>query len=60
MYSVTEWTERKLGLKVNVDTKGTDRQKAVNGICGKGAEAQQGNQRVDKLLCIRLNENGNE
>ncbi len=32
--------------------KGADKQKAVNGICGKGAEAKLGNQRVDKLLCI--------
>ena len=101
MYSITDWIERKLALKVNAEkthitrpgklkylgfgfykdpkakewkcrphgeirgkiqtnTKETDKQKPEHGICGKGAEAEQGNQRVDKLLCVRLNENGNE
>lgn len=40
--------------------KETDKQKPKHGIWGKGTEAEQGNQRVDKLLCVRLNEKGNE
>ena len=91
MYSITDWIERKLGLKVNAEKtqyhktgqaeisglwvlqrpkgkgmekqtargirgkiqtniKETDKQKPEHGICGKGAEAEPGNQRVDKLL----------
>lgn len=48
------------GGEIQVDTKEADKPEPVHGICGKGTEAKLGNQRVDKLFCVRLYENGNE
>ena len=48
------------GGEIQVDTKEADKPEPVHGICGKGTEAKLGNQRVDKLFCVRLYENANE
>lgn len=43
-----------------MDTKEADKPKPVHDIWGKGTETKLGNQRMDKLLCVRLHGNGNE
>lgn len=48
------------GGEVQTDTKEANKPEPVHDICGKGAEAKLGNQRMDKLLCVRLHENSNE
>lgn len=48
------------GGEVQAETKEADKSKPVHNICGEGAEAKLGNQRMDKLLCVRFHENGNE
>jgi len=42
------------------DVKEADKPKPEYGICRKGTAAELGNQRVDKLLCVKLDEKGNE
>lgn len=48
------------GGEIQADTKEADKPEPVHGICSKGTETKLGNQRVDKLLCVRVHENGNE
>lgn len=53
-------TAQRFGGKIQADTKEADKPEPVDAICGKDTKTELGNQRVDKLLCIRLNENSNE
>ena len=53
-------TAQGFGGEIQADTKGTDEPKSQHDICGEGTKTKLGNQRMDKLLCIRLHENSNE
>lgn len=46
--------------EIQEDTKEADESKPIYDICSEGTEIKLGNQGMDKLLCDRLHENGNE
>ena len=53
-------TAQRFGGETKEDIKEADKSKPVHDIWGEGTEVELDDQRMDKLLCVRLHENGNE